>query len=365
MRKIFTRSPFYLSVKEEYIEPEIIIPDEGDPIPEPEEDPTEPENDPPTQSSQNISFGCNATQTQNGFVGTSVYSKDYDFLLADIATSYTVSGTPAKFTFTWDSTVVTTGYVGSDVYDDQLIAAGVQLSEINTTAGTEPVTGILEISKTTEQPKIVTLTIHTPLIDSNITIQNTCDIQSPAPQVEEVYICYIQAKQNTAANPTMTETITFNSTPLQGKDSPSLATAPLETVEVKTVKNSTADTVLVFGNINGYQPNPSEPKTVPNINFADYIRAAPINFEEIKIYTCDINLLKINNMNVFRMSNSYGSTLKKYDIRWYKGEIYYPFGDQSVVTNVCLVNDVSKDFGFSTGTLPFTDVYPIVKNICK
>lgn len=362
MRKIFTRSPFYLSVKEEYVEPEIIIPEEGDPDPEPVEDPTDPNNDPPTQSTQNLTYSCGATVNQNGFVGTSIYKKYYDFFLADLSTAYSVSGTPAKFTFTWDSTTVTTGYIGSDVYDDELIAAGVPVGEINTTTTNDAVTGTIEISKTAQTPYDIFLTVHTPLLNSNISMTNSCEIIPEEVPTDTVYVCYIQSKQNTSAATPMTENITFNGTLLQAKPYPFI-NIPLENVVVKTLKNATQTTFLTFGNLDGYTSG-GLPQN-PNFNVTDYIKAATHSSVDLSVYLCDINELKLNAMNVFRMSNSYGNLLKQYDIRWYKGEVLWSSFNIAYIGNVCLVNDVSKDFGFATGTLPYTDVYPVITENCK
>lgn len=362
MRKIFTRSPFYLSVKEEYVEPEIIIPEEGDPDPEPVEDPTDPNNDPPTQSTQNLTYSCGTTVNQNGFVGTSIYKKYYDFFLADLSTAYSVSGTPAKFTFTWDSTTVTTGYIGSDVYDDELIAAGVDAGEINTTTTNDAVTGIIEISKTAQTPTDIFLTIHTPLLNSNISMTNSCEIIPEEVPTETVYVCYIQSKPNINATTPMTETITFNSTQLQGHKTN--LNNPIENVVVKTLKNPMQTTHITFGNINGYSLGGGSP-LFPNYSELDYIKAGAYSPIDLETYLCDINELKLNAMNVFRMSNSYGNLLKQYDIRWYKGEILWSGSNLPYVGNVCLVNDVSKDYGFATGTLPYTDVYPVITENCK
>ena len=356
MRKIFTRSPFYLSVKEEYIEPIIIIPEEGPVDPEPVVDPADPNNDPPTQSTQNLIYSCGVTVNQNGFVGTSIYKKYYDFFLADLSTAYSVSGTPAKFTFTWDATTVTTGYIGSDDYDDALIEAGVDPNEINTTTTINPVTGTLDISKAAQSPTDVFLTIHTPLLNSNISMTNSCVIIPEVVPNDTVYVCYIQSKPNTSAGAGMTETITFNSTQLQGHKSN--LNSPVENVVVKTLKNSMMTTHITFGNINGYS------SLFPNYNNSDYIKAGPYSPIDIDTYLCDSNELDLNSMNVFRMSNSYGSLLKQYDIRWYKGEILYAFGSP-YVGNVCLVNDISKDYGFATGTLLYTDTYPVITENCK
>jgi hypothetical protein len=365
MRKIFTRSPFYLSVKEEYIEPEIIIPEEGDPDPEPVEDPTDPNNDPPTQSTQNLTYSCGTTVNQNGFVGTSIYKKYYDFFLADLSTAYSVSGTPAKFTFTWDSTTVTTGYIGSDVYDDELVAAGVDAGEINTTTTNNAVTGTIEISKTAQAPTDIFLTVHTPLLNSNISMTNTCEIIPEVVPTNTVYVCYIQSKPNSLAGAGMQETITFNGTPLQGKAYPSISD-PVENVVVNTLKNSMETTYLTFGNLDGYtNPPGAELPQNPNFDNKDYIKAGTYSAVDLNIYLCDINQLKLNAMNVFRMSNSYGNLLKQYDIRWYKGEILWTAFNTAYVGNVCLVNDVSKDFGFATGTLTYTDVYPVITENCK
>ena len=131
IRKINTRSPYYLTVKEEYVAPEPVVPEEGNPDPVVPTDPTDPVNPPPTQSTQNLTYQCGNTQTLNGFVGTTIFTKDYSYLLADLTSYYAIHGTPSKLTFAYNGTEVTTGYIGSNEYDAQLIAAGIDPSEIN------------------------------------------------------------------------------------------------------------------------------------------------------------------------------------------------------------------------------------------
>lgn len=69
---------------------------------------------------------------------------------------------PVKFIIEWNGQTVTTGYVGTDVYDQELINLGISPSEINT--GTPPTgVGNLSFNKNLADPNNATVTVVAPI----------------------------------------------------------------------------------------------------------------------------------------------------------------------------------------------------------
>lgn len=354
IRKINTRSPYYLTVKEEYVAPDPIVPEEGDPDPVVPTDPTDPVNPPPTQSTQNLTYECGNTQTLNGFVGTTIFTKDYSYLLADLTSYYAIHGTPSKLTFAYNGTEVTTGYIGSNEYDAQLIAAGIDPSEINTTASTS-VTGQIDISKDAESPSNVTLTVHSPLSNAYVQISNNCEIIPATITGDEVYILRIVSKTvSDQSQTTYNEDISLNGSTVLGRPATSFPLAPLDIV---SSKNNPISLTILFMNVDDWPG-----VNYPIVSTSDLIDPETIPNSQNGQTVASLDYLNINSSNTFTMTNSYGNLIKFYDLRWYKGEIDV---DTYTVVNVCLVEDFYKNYGFFTTGLPESTAYPIVKNICK
>lgn len=354
IRKINTRSPYFLTVKEEYIAPDPIVPEAGDPDPIIPTDPTDPVNPPPTQNTQNLIYECGNTQTLNGFIGTTIFTKDYSYLLANLTSYYTIHGTPSKLTFAFDGTEVTTGYIGFDQYDANLIAAGVDPSEINTTASAS-VTGQIAISKGTEAPSNVTLTIHSPLSNSYVQISNNCDVVPATVTGDEVYILRIVSKTvSDQSQTTYNEDISLNGSVVIGRPATSFPLAPLDIV---SSKNRPISLSVLFMDVDNWVG-----VNYPSINLDDLIAPETISGSNNGQTVASLDYLNINSLNTFTMTNGYGNLIKLYDLRWYKGEIDIA---TYTIVNVCLVEDFYKNYGFFTTGLAESTVYPIVKNICK
>lgn len=354
IRKINTRSPYYLTVKEEYVAPEPVVPEEGDPDPVVPTDPTDPINPPPTQSTQNLAYQCGSTQTLNGFVGTTIFTKDYTYLLADLTSYYAIHGTPSKLTFAYNGTEVTTGYIGSNEYDADLIAAGIDPSEINTTASTS-VTGQIDISKDAESPSNVTLTVHSPLSNAYVQISNNCEIIPATITGDEVYILRIVSKTvSDQSQTTYNEDISLNGSTVLGRPATSF---PLAALDIVSSKNNPISLTILFMNVDDWPG-----VNYPVVSTSDLIDPETIPNSQNGQTVASLDYLNINSSNTFTMTNSYGNLIKFYDLRWYKGEIDV---DTYTVVNVCLVEDFYKNYGFFTTGLPESTAYPIVKNICK
>ena len=92
---------------------------------------------------------------------------DYGLSVGDAGFDYTGNGVPVKYTITWDGNTYTTGFVGNNIYDQELIDAGY-------TATVGSGTGTFVFNKSLSIPSIATLEILSPLCDSNIAIQTNC-----------------------------------------------------------------------------------------------------------------------------------------------------------------------------------------------
>lgn len=84
---------------------------------------------------------------------------------------------PINFTLEWDGNTATTGYIGLDTYDQQLLDAGVSAGDINTgDPSTKNTT--LTINKTTASPSLVTLSVLAPLVNDSYSLAFNCPTPS-------------------------------------------------------------------------------------------------------------------------------------------------------------------------------------------
>jgi len=150
MKKINIRSPWFLTTSDE-------------PIPAP-------------SAPQIIQVNCGDTW----LTGIDVGSKTYEFNTAETGDVDIIIGgndVPVKFDIEWDGNTVTTGYIGLDTYDQDLLDAGVSIGEINTgDPSTKNTT--LTINKTAASPSLVSLLVTAPLINDNYSLEFVCPVPS-------------------------------------------------------------------------------------------------------------------------------------------------------------------------------------------
>lgn len=88
---------------------------------------------------------------------------------------------PINFTVEWNGNTQTTGYIGLDTYDQQLLDAGVDPADINTgDPSTKNTT--LTINKTSASPSLVTLNVLAPLVNDSYSLEFNC----PTPDVPAI-----------------------------------------------------------------------------------------------------------------------------------------------------------------------------------
>jgi len=158
MLKINTRSPFY------------IIANSEDP----------PTYTPPTAPLQTIPVNCGETYN----TGTDVGENLFEFNTSEVGIvtlSITGNQVPIRFVADWDGNEADTGYIGSSDYDAQLIAANIDVADINTANPSNKNT-IITIDKTTATPTLVTLRAYAPLVNDDYEVIFSC----PPPVVADV-----------------------------------------------------------------------------------------------------------------------------------------------------------------------------------
>jgi hypothetical protein len=109
----------------------------------------------------------------NGSQGYYVYNIDYGTSTGWAGIDYDAMNVPDKFTIEWNGNTYTTGYVGHSDYDQQLIDAGVDPSEINT-ANPSNGDGILKFEKTSATPTTAKIIVEGKLGGTGWNIQGKC-----------------------------------------------------------------------------------------------------------------------------------------------------------------------------------------------
>lgn len=151
MKKLNARSPFYLTVNSDYAPVPVPIPV--------------------------TSVSCGDTWLTGVDVGDRIYELNTSEV-GDIDIVIGGNNVPINFTLEWDGNTETTGYIGLDTYDADLIAAGVSAGDINTgNPSTKDTT--LTINKTSASPTLVKLTVSAPLPNDNYSLEFNCPTAIP------------------------------------------------------------------------------------------------------------------------------------------------------------------------------------------
>lgn len=190
---------------------------------------------PEQTTNTDVSVACGDTFNQANFRGI----KNYNLLVGDKVgdvtitfqdTVYSPSVVPVKFTLEWDGNTSSTGYIGDDSYNSQLIGNGVSASDINTSSPSNKTSGTtLTINKTAATPNQVVLTAQAVLQNDSYTFQLDC------PDVEETITKFYTVKSTTAGG-----TTDFNYTDVNGD----IQTISLEEGETSLI-SAQEDTVSV------------------------------------------------------------------------------------------------------------------------
>ena len=154
IRRIHARSPYYITSNSE-------------PVP------------PPTLPIEYLGAECGDIAISDGFIGKKIYTFVMTGDTGDIVIDYSGGNIPVKITLAYNGSSVTSGYVGLDAYDDQLIEAGVDPSEIFT-GPTSTKSGSLTLAKSTTDPLTATITVQSPLINDTLSLGFNCPEEASA-----------------------------------------------------------------------------------------------------------------------------------------------------------------------------------------
>ena len=121
---------------------------------------------------ENKALYCGETHFQGADAGRKLYDV-FSNGVGDFTITITGDEVPCKFILKWNNAEQeNTGYIGSNTYDDQLIAAGVPLNQINTGA-TSTKNATLTFNKTLAYPNRVQLEVFSPLVNDEYTVEVT------------------------------------------------------------------------------------------------------------------------------------------------------------------------------------------------
>ena len=156
IKRIHARSPFYITSSDAPIAP-------------------------PTSTIEYFGAECGDVKISDGFVGKRIYTFVMTGDTGDININYSGGNVPVKISLAYDGAFVSSGYVGLDAYDAELISAGVDPSEINTGSPSTKF-GALVLPKESANPLTATITVESVLVNDNLSLTFTCpDASAPAP----------------------------------------------------------------------------------------------------------------------------------------------------------------------------------------
>lgn len=175
IKRIHARSPYYITSKDSPIAP-------------------------PTSTIEYFGAECGDVKISDGFIGKRIYTLVMTGDTGDITIDYSGGNTPVKISIGYDGALATTGYVGLDAYDSQLIAAGIDPSDINT-GPTSTKTGSLVLAKPTTSPLTATITVDSPIVNDNLSLTFDCpDTPSAAPTCPDRALVFQVCNENSSAD---------------------------------------------------------------------------------------------------------------------------------------------------------------------
>lgn len=173
IKRIHARSPYYITSKDSPVAP-------------------------PTSTIEYFGAECGDVKISDGFIGKRIYTLVMTGDTGDITIDYSGGNTPVKISIAYDGALATTGYVGLDAYDSQLIALGIDPSDINT-GPTSTKTGSLVLAKPTTSPLTATITVDSPIVNDNLSLTFDCpDTPSAAPTCPDRALVFQICNSNSA-----------------------------------------------------------------------------------------------------------------------------------------------------------------------
>lgn len=333
MRKIFTRSPYYLTVKETYTTPETEIPQGGgtneDGTPEPVEpttptDPTEPENPPVTLATTTGGFTCGNISFNFDSPRVTTLTKNYGELLYDIDFNWGVTwnGAGVRFEVIYNGSVVAdTGYVGNSAHDQVLLDAGVSAGDINTVTTSSTVTGTLSYSKATASPGEVSIRV-TNVAGTFSYFQADCTSVGETVTSTECYVLELVAPPTPYLADNYGHNILVND----------------NNIGIINTKQSLGRSFLyLFYDTSAYGGTPGITNTAQfGLN----------PYYSYNMETEAITNININAFNILKIAYSFYAAATDWQVTWWKGTLDLGSG---IADNFCKVNTLRENGGFITG----------------
>lgn len=168
----------------------------------------------------------------DGEQGYNQYYIDFGNNIGPVGISYNSFNLPDKFELYWNNNIYSTGYVGNNQYDEDLLALGISPDEINTG---NPSTGSGELifQKTSVYPSYATIRVFAPLGGTGWEIGGICSfVGTPTPTPTQT--------KTPTPTPTLTPTKSLTPTPTQtGTQTPTPTQTPTQTKTSTPTKSLT------------------------------------------------------------------------------------------------------------------------------
>ena len=125
------------------------------------------------QDTLTTAIACDEAFAYNGQSGTFEFVIDFGTDLGECGIDYNAFNLPDKFEIEWNGNVYSSGYVGLNTYDQQLLNLGISPSEINTD---NPTTGdgLLKFMKNQATPTTAIVRVTAPLSGTAWNINGIC-----------------------------------------------------------------------------------------------------------------------------------------------------------------------------------------------
>jgi hypothetical protein len=117
--------------------------------------------------------GCDQSFAYNGNSGTFEFQVDFGSDIGQAGIDYEAFNIPDKFDIEWNGKIVSSGYVGHNSNDQQLINLGIDRKEIKT-ANPSNGSGQLLFDKTSASPSVATIRVHAPMGNTGWNISGIC-----------------------------------------------------------------------------------------------------------------------------------------------------------------------------------------------
>lgn len=254
---------------------------------------TEDVTPPPPPPASPVRISCPQNVSANGRRGTFTYIIDFDTLLGTTGIVYTPTSIPVRYTIVYDGQEYTTGFVGSEEYNDRLNSLGYP-----NVSGSG--SGQLTFEKTRETPREGILTVEAPIFNSEWNFTAECPTDQPLPPEPEPTPYSVEVDISAVSRHTMQTDDQFETVPLditarrsdEGTDSwllvdlslsnvtsSSLSSSRLNVLNTST-QPSLSDSQVIIRCGSTQRVNLSVPATWPRTDYSLTVTASAEEYED-------------------------------------------------------------------------------------